>query len=30
MAKKLAESDGFNFKKEMIIDSHHYGLVFNK
>jgi ubiquinone/menaquinone biosynthesis C-methylase UbiE len=30
MAKKLAESDGLNFKKEMIIDSHHYGLVFNK
>lgn len=28
--KKLTEDEGLVFKKEMIMDSHHYGLVFNK
>ena len=28
--KKMAESGGLNFKKELVLDAHHYGLIFVK
>ena len=30
MVKKLSESGGLGFEKELILDSHHYGLIFIK